>query len=205
MPFLSVLFPAEKVIGGIVTLSVGRMSLAHVNHPGSADGQKKLLRYQGRAFYKLCLSEESVSFFLLLKSKYLESSDYSIDLWAINEAKSSYGSNAFRSILMRALNSMEMYQFHNDRDLSDCYHMAFWLIYLKEEVVPMNEACKHGVERLLERLEKDLHGRFGWGRFNFQEVDTAFRGLTFQPVATSENRNALPSSHQVQEQRCLLL
>ncbi|MDR0756058.1 MAG: hypothetical protein LBE99_04065 [Puniceicoccales bacterium] len=44
-----------------------------------------------------------------------------------------------------------------------------------------------------------------WGTFNFQEVDTAFKGVTFQPVGTLENSNAHPPSHHVQQQPCLLL
>ncbi|MDR0392846.1 MAG: hypothetical protein LBH52_01275 [Puniceicoccales bacterium] len=160
----------------------------------------------GETFYKLYFSEESSCFFNALKSKHLtgRGSDR-IDLFHIDKAKCWYGSNANTAILGHAIDCMDRFLHHNDRNLSDCYRMAFWLVYLKENAVPMNEACKQGVERLLVALEKDLQYHCSWGTFNPQEVDKAFRGSTFQPVDTSRNSSTRPPSNHVQQQPCLLL
>lgn len=164
-----------------------------------------ILSCSGETFYKLYLNEEGYCFFESLKSKYLEYEHYALDLWFMNKAKRWYGSNANTAILGHALDGMDRFLHHNDRNLSDCYRIAFWLIYLKENAVPLNEACKQCVERLTIELEKDLQYHCSWDTFNPQEVDKAFRGLTFQPVDTPRNSSTHPPSNHVQQQPCLLL
>jgi hypothetical protein len=122
-----------------------------------------------------------------------------------DKTKRLYGSSATRFILGHALDCMDRFLYHNDRGFEDYYRMAFWLVYLKESAIPMNEVCKQCVERLLVTLEKDLQYHCAWGTFDPQEVDKAFRGLTFQSVDTSGNSSTRPPSNHVQQQPCLLL
>ncbi|MDR0392851.1 MAG: hypothetical protein LBH52_01300 [Puniceicoccales bacterium] len=154
-------------------------------------------------YYILHMNEESYQFFKELEKRYLQSGDAKISLWHIEESKRMYGSNMgyFAGDFFDLINR---YLQHNDRCYEDCYEVAFWLVFLCENNIPMGENTTQEISHFLILFEQELRHLCS-GRANLQspDIEEAIKGITFQPIQSQPSKG--PAKQISKRKQCLLL
>jgi glycyl-tRNA synthetase (class II) len=152
-------------------------------------------------YYTLHVNEESYRFFESLKNKHLEYEDSEIDFEYIEESKFWYNSNAGIAIRGHFLDLIDHYFYHNDRDHKDCYQMAFWLVHLYENKIPVSEVCVQKINNFLNLFEQELGTLCP--DLQYVDVEEAINGITFQPIQSQLSKG---SAKQISKRKqCLLL
>jgi hypothetical protein len=150
------------------------------------------------------MNDESYQFFKELEKRHLQSGNGKISLWHIEESKRSYGSNMgyFAGDFFDYIN--HNYLPHNDRCYEDCYEVAFWLVFLCENKIPMRENAIQKMSHFLILFENELRHLCS-GRANLQspDIEEAIKGITFQPIQSQPSKG---SAKQISKRKqCLLL
>ncbi|MDR2396767.1 MAG: hypothetical protein LBD69_02865 [Puniceicoccales bacterium] len=141
--------------------------------------------------YTLHMNEESRSFFEKLREKYLVYGQSEIDLFYIEQMKNEYGPHR-PYVMIAFFNHVGSYLEHNDRDHKDCYQMAFWLVFLCENKIPMGESTTQEISNFLNLFEEDLQNLCL--DLQYADVEQAIKGITFQSIQSKPK-----------QKQCLLL
>jgi hypothetical protein len=151
------------------------------------------------------MNEASYQFFKELEKRHLQSGNGEISLWHIEESKRSYGSN-MDYFIGYFFDLTDRYLQHNDRCYEDCYEVTFWLVFLCENKIPMDDRTTREMRDFLNLFEIDLCNMCGPGTVpNFEDIDLtkAIKGITFQPIQSQPSKG--PAKQISKRKQCLLL
>ncbi|MDR0647049.1 MAG: hypothetical protein LBF43_01265 [Puniceicoccales bacterium] len=149
------------------------------------------------------MNEESYQFFKELEKRHLTLHSLESMLWKIEHIKSEYYSHP-SCFVMYFFNLVDRYLQHNDRDYTDCYEVAFWLVFLCDNKIPMNENITQEMSHFLILFEKELRHLCS-GRANLQspDIEEAIKGVTFQLIQSQSSKG--PAKQISKRKQCLLL
>jgi hypothetical protein len=136
------------------------------------------------------MNETSYQFFKELEKRHLQNGDSKITLWHIEDLKRTYGSR-IGYFVVDFLNFTDRYLQHNDRCYRDCYEVAFWLVFLCENKIPMEETTMQEIRDFVILFEKELCDMCGPRTTpNFENTDLtkAIKGITFQPIQSEPSK-----------------
>ncbi|MDR2396341.1 MAG: hypothetical protein LBD69_00545 [Puniceicoccales bacterium] len=153
--------------------------------------------------YTLHMNEESYQFFKELENRHLTLRSLESMLWKIEDIKSEYYSHP-SCFITYFFDRVDRYLQHNDRGYIDYYEMAFWLVFLYENKVPMDEeSTKSMSDFLLNVYVVDLCDMSGVPGFKHADIVRDIQGISFPQIQSQPSKG--PAKQISKRKQCLLL